>query len=456
LKKNYDCLILGHIVLYDKQIEEGYIAVQDSIIMEIDSISNKNLPSAVEIHDHRGCFIFPSAIDSQVHSRSQKGQEDFIYTTASAAAGGVGTIIDMPYDEEFLVSNAKNFNRKKEEATKQAKVDFGLYGTISPLEGIKHIDEIVEAGAIGFKFSTFSTDPIRFPRIPPYLLYECFEKIASYKLIAGVHNENDESIRYLITKYKNENFTDYRSHNLSRPKWTENIAIVEVYEIAAATGCSAHIVHCSNSRGYDICLNYRAQGFDTTIETCLHYMVLSEEEDVCQLVGKAKINPPVRSSKEREALWKHLDLGNITVVSTDHVSWSIDRKSSSNMFENSSGVTGLEVLLPLMVTEAYKRNINFSKIAKVLAYNPSHLFRIYHKKGALEIGKDADLVILSKETYTYNAKDSGINFAPWSPYDGKEMLFKVKKHMLRGKWIFEDGNILCNPGYGEFISPVRK
>ncbi|PAF43425.1 amidohydrolase family protein [Helicobacter sp. 11S03491-1] len=453
--KAYDKLVLGHIVLAHKEIQSGYVAISNGVVMEVAMINSSKLPPAKEIHDFSGYYIFPSVIDSQVHSRSQAGQEDFIYSSASGAAGGVGTIIDMPYDAGRLICNEQAFNAKKQEAKAQTRVDFGLYATINPLEGSRHIEELIQAGAIGFKFSTFGTDPTRFPRIPPYIMQECFAKIAPYGLVAGVHNEDDESIKYLIEFYQNQGITDYKAHNLSRPIWTENIAIAQIYELGAQTGCHAHVVHCSNPRGYEICAGYQKQGFCVSIEACLHYLVLSEEEDVSGLVGKAKVNPPIRSLKDKEALWKHLDCGNITVVSTDHVSWSEDRKSFANMFKNSSGATGLEVLLPLMLTEAHKRGISFSKIVRVLSYNPARLFHINHKKGALEIGRDADLVILSKENYLYDAGRSGVNFVSWSPYDGREIDFRVKKHMLRGEWIFDDGKVLASPGFGEFVSPMK-
>src|SRR5690606_38971197 len=161
------------------------------------------------------------------------------------------------------------------------------------------------------------------------------------------------------------------------------------YEIAAATGCAGHIVHCSIGRGYDMCSAYRMQGFQTTIECCIHYLALNEEDDVSRLVGFAKINPPVRAKREQEALWRHLAAGNITVVSTDHVSWSADRKSDPNMLDNASGVPGLEALYSLLLTGLVRRDLSPTWAARLLAANPARLFRIGHLKGALEPGKDA-------------------------------------------------------------------
>src|SRR5690606_17766048 len=117
----------------------------------------------------------------------------------------------------------------------------------------------------------------------------------------------------------------------------------------AQTGAEAHVVHCSLSRGYEIASDYRARGFAATIECCIHYLTLDEENDVRRLGGKAKINPPLRRREEVERLWQQLAAGNVTMVSTDHASWSEDRKTNPDMLANASGVPGLEVMVPLFV-----------------------------------------------------------------------------------------------------------
>lgn len=450
---SYQKVILGHVVLASGEIPVGYVAIHNNKIARVGSIKD-GIPDSVEVEDFSGSYILPAAIDAQVHSRSQLGQEDFIWSTNSAAVGGVGTIVDMPYDAGRLICNAERFNLKKSEAKAQAKVDFALYGTVHPSEGDQKIDEIVHAGAIGFKFSTFGTDPERFPKISSKIMHNCMSKISEYGLITGVHNEDDETVKLLIEEHKKQGQTDYSAHSTSRPIYAENIAIAQVYELGADTGCSAHIVHCSNSRGYDLCQSYQKQGFDTTIEACLHYLVLCEEEDVARLGGRAKVNPPIRKKKEREALWKHLANGNITVVSTDHVSWSIDRKMNDNIFENASGATGLSLLVTLLVDGAIHRSIPLSRIAQVLAYNPARLFRINHQKGALEVGCDADLVVIRKDPYVYSAKEhEQYNFSDWSPYDGMTIDHQVSGTMVRGQWVYKNSKVLSEAGFGEFIQP---
>jgi allantoinase len=446
---DFDLVVTGRIVRADAVIENGYVAIREG---KIERVGEGPSPQAAERQDFGSAFVMPGAIDAQVHSRSQKGQEDFIWSTRAAAAGGVTTIVDMPYDDGVLICTAERLRTKAHEAARQARVDFALYATIDPAEGALRIPELASAGAAGFKFSTFETHPTRFPRVPSPMLHECFAAIRQQGLAAAVHNENDESVRFFTKQVLASGRTDYLAHNLSRPPVTEALATAEVYEIAAATGCSGHIVHCSIGRGYDLCNAYRMQGFDTTIEACIHYLMLDEESDVSRLVGFAKINPPVRARREREALWHHLAAGNITIVSTDHVSWSADRKSNPNMLENASGVPSLEVLYSLLVTALVERNLSPTWAARLLAANPARLFRIGHVKGALEPGRDADITVMAHRPGRYDAADSGHNFVQWSPYQGIALAYRPVATFVRGKIAF-DGTAVGQPGTGRFVRP---
>lgn len=444
-----DKVFTGNVVLTDRILENGWILVVDGRIARIGT----GAPPAGERFGGASAFLLPGAIDAQVHSRSQTGQEDFIWSTRSAAAGGVTTIVDMPYDDGNLICTGGRLSEKAVGAAKQARVDFALYATIHPSEGAKRIGELVETGAAAFKFSTFGTHPERFPRIPPHILHDCFAAIAEHDLMAGAHNENDEVVRAHIERVVASGVRDYRAHSLSRPPISEALAIAEIYEIGASTGCHAHVVHCSIGRGYEMCEAYRTQGYRTSIEACVHYLTLSEERDVSRIGGKAKINPPIRSEKEVEAIWRHLAAGNVTIVSTDHVSWTEDRKIDPDMLKNASGVPGLEVLYSLLLMGLDKRGLSFSWAARLLAENPARLFRLSDRKGGFSVGRHADLVIFRHDPYRYDASLSGHNAVGWSPYEGIELPWRVEATFLRGTQVF-DGPKTAEPGTGRFLRPA--
>lgn len=450
---DFDLSLTGTIVLPDRVIERGHIAVRDGKIALVGEGAG---PEAKERHDLGNAMILPGAIDAQTHSLSQQNQEDFIWSTRSAAAGGVTTIVDMPYDEGNLVCSAEAVRIKVDHASPQARVDFALYGTINPEEGAARIAEQAEAGVAAFKFSTFGTDPIRFPRIPPALLEECFAAVAKTGLTAGVHNEDDEMVRAAMARVKAAGITDYRAHGLSRPPLTELLASLQIYETGAQTGCPAHVVHCSLARGYAIARSYRDQGYAATIECCIHYLTLDEENDVARLGGKAKINPPIRPRAEVEKLWQHVAAGNVTLISTDHVSWSEDRKTNPDMLANASGVPGLEVMVPLFIKGALDHGVPLTWAAKLMAENPARHFRLDHIKGALEVGKDADITVLVDRPQVYDAARSGHNVVGWSPYNGIELPWTVAGTWLRGQQVFDRNDVLSEPGTGRFVRPEAR
>ncbi len=447
---DFDLVIAGRIVRTDRVVERGFVAIRDGTI---EHVGEGDGPAARERHDFGDALVLPGAIDSQVHSCSQLGQEGFEWSTRSAAAGGVTTIVDMPYDDGNLICTAESVRRKAAEAGQTARVDFALYGTIRPEDGVQHVPDMVRAGVSAFKFSTFQTHPTRFPRIPTPLLHEAFAAIAPFGLVAGVHNENDECARAFTRKVEASGLRDYRAHGLSRPPITECLAIAEVYELGCDTRCAAHVVHCSLGRGYEMAAAYRAQGVDATIEACIHYLTLSEEDDVARLGGKAKINPPIRCRAEREALWRHLAAGNVTVVSTDHVSWSEDRKTDPDMLRNASGVPGLEVLYPLLVQGLLDRGLPLTWAPRLLAANPARLFRIGARKGALAAGRDADVTVLAHRPGRYDPAASGHNRVQWSPYEGIALSHRPVATFLRGQLAFDGTDVLAQPGTGSFLRP---
>src|ERR1700683_2082090 len=220
-----DKVFAGTVVLPDRIIENGYVLVGDGVVRSVGSGAS---PQG-EKHGGAEFLVLPGAIDAQVHSRSQLGQEDFVWSTRSAAAGGVTTIVDMPYDDNCLIATAERFRTKVTEAGTQARVDFALYATVDPSEGAARVDELVDAGAAAFKFSTFGTHPKRFPRIPPQTLYAAFRAIGRRGLMADIHNENDEMLPAYIAEVEASGVTDFSAHGLSRPPITEALAIAEVY-----------------------------------------------------------------------------------------------------------------------------------------------------------------------------------------------------------------------------------
>jgi len=189
------------------------------------------------------------------------------------------------------------------------------------------------------------------------------------------------------------------------------------------------------------------------VECCIHYLMLDEENDVSRLGGKAKINPPVRPRADVEALWAELAAGRVSLVSTDHVSWSEDRKINPDMLANASGVPGLEAMVPLLVKGLVERKLPLTHAAKLMSFNPARHFRIDDRKGALAPGLDADITVLVDKPIVYDGAASGNNVVGWSPYNGITLPWTVAATYVRGQLAFDGSKVLAEPGSGQFVRP---
>jgi allantoinase len=136
------------------------------------------------------------------------------------------------------------------------------------------------------------------------------------------------------------------------------------------------------------------------------------------------------------------------------VSWTEDRKTNPDMLKNASGVPGLEAMVPLFVKGALQRGVSLTWAARLMSLNPARHFRLDHVKGALTVGRDADITVLTPEPYVYDAAASGHNVVGWSPYNGIELPYRVAATYLRGAAVFDGKDVLAAPGTGQFQRPL--
>ena len=181
--------------------------------------------SATRRIDVGAAYLLPGAIDCHVHSGSTTA-EGIHALTAAAAAGGVTTVIDMPYDVAAPVVSPEIMAAKRERVRREALVDVALLGTVRPGSGAKDVGPLVAAGAVGFKLSLFGTDPQRFPRIPDDQLLEVLAAIVENASVACVHAENEEIIKPLLARARDSGESSPIAHCRSRPPVSETQAVL--------------------------------------------------------------------------------------------------------------------------------------------------------------------------------------------------------------------------------------
>ena len=447
--RDQEFAIRGDIVTPTGVLKDGLVIVSGE---RIAAIQDGSAGYGGKLFDAGNQWVLPGILDGQVHTGSQADREGIGLASRAAAAGGVTTMVDMPYDDPQPVVSRALFEEKVAVVERDACVDVALYATIAKTGGMDEILPMIEAGACAFKVSTYETSPTRFARIAPYDMLQAFRIIAPTGLACGVHNENQEVIDHEIDLANAAGRNSYKTYGETRPPISETLAINEVYELGVSSGCRAHVVHCSLDRGFEICESFKALGYQASIETCVQYLFFSEE-DMAELGAKIKQGPPIRPLPERERLWRRVAKGHVDFVSSDHVAWSIERKSKNEFLTNASGMPGLQTLLPAFHTGCVERRLGIEVVAKLLAENVARHFCLHPRKGVIAVGSDADFAILKPEPVIYDEGRSE-GATEWSPYHGRQMAGQVTATFVRGRQVWDGESVLVEDGFGQFVRPV--
>jgi allantoinase len=442
----FDLLVRGDLVLPGRILRGGALAVRGGRIAGV--FEPGVTVDAAEVRDYSGRYVLPGLVDTHVHLLSTP-VEGIGRGTAAAAAGGVTTIVDMPYDSPDPVIEAGRFREKAAQVREQAHVDVGLYATIAKVDGIEAIPELLAAGPLAFKLSLYETDAHRFPRIADGDLLAAFEALAGAGLPVVLHAELQEIVDPLVARGLAAGEEDPGAHGRSRPVVSETAAVVKALELACWSGARVHLAHVTHPHGFRLIEYYRSLGARVSGETCAHYLALSED-DVATLGPIAKVNPPIRDVAAREGLWADLWAGRVATISTDHAPWPLDAKRRS-MLRAASGMPGLETFLPVVFTEAAARRFPLPELMELVAGCPADLFGLGDRKGRLQPGLDADLAVFdARQPWTFEAERS-LSSARWSPFDGRTFAGRVEATFLRGRPIYESGRLLVEPGVGRWL-----
>ncbi|MCL6457226.1 MAG: amidohydrolase family protein [Gorillibacterium sp.] len=451
MQNEYDLIIYGDVVLSDGVLAHAAVAVQNEKIVKI-GLASEITESARRIIHAEGSYILPGVVDAHVHCYSSL-DEGFYTASRAAAAGGVTTIIEMPYDATGMICTLEGFAEKRGRLEQESIVDMAMLATIHKQDGYDHIRQLAEAGICGFKVSMFNTDSFRFPRIDDGQLLDSFAVIAETGCPVGVHAESDEIVRRYLDKYKDRGTNPY-AHGWSRPKVSESTAVLTAMELAYETGVKLHLYHCTYPRIFQLAEFFRSQGARITAETCTHYLTLSED-DMPRLQAKGKINPPLRSKEDVAGLWELAQNGRIDMITSDHAPWLIGRKTDRDIFKNSSGAPGVEHLLPVLYSEGVsKGRLTIRDLVRLLCERPAEVFGLGHRKGRIAAGWDADLVILDPTIEWVIDENKLQSSAGWSPYNNMPLQGKVTHSLVRGTLVY-DGDSFGQSGHGCFIPAVH-
>ncbi|MCI1748670.1 MAG: allantoinase AllB [Acidipropionibacterium sp.] len=347
-----------------------------------------------------GDVLLPGGVDSHVHL-NEPGRtewEGFATGTRAAATGGVTTVLDMPLNSIPPTVSATALATKRAAAAGQLSVDLGYWGGAIP-ESLGHLEELWQAGVVGFKCFTLPSGVDEFPPLDAAQLKRAMTEIAGFGGLLIVHAED----AHIIDAAPSPHSRAYSDFLLSRPDEAELAAITLVIDTMRETGARVHLLHLSSARGLELVAAAKAEGLPLTVESCPHYLCLAAE-DIPDGTPEYKCCPPIRDQGNQDALWQGLIEGLIDIVVTDHSPTTRDNKYSGggDLSTAWGGVAGVQVGYTAMLDAAARHGLGLERIVEWMSEGPARIMGV-RGKGGIAVGKDADLAVWSPVPQTIDA-----------------------------------------------------
>lgn len=446
-----DTVITGGTIVTADTSYNGWIAIDGKSIVAVGADTAP--PEAAQTIDATGMLVMPGLMDAQTHVHDRSSIDTHETAGGAAALGGITTYMDFswmyvdhqPYNDTQTLM--EGIRRKQNKAEGKAIVDYALHGGIThDSEGVlDDLEAAHEAGVTSFKMFTSGG----FSASNGYI-DEILERLADLGGVGVFHTEDKSITDRRTERFERTGTGDPTEYPVSRPDFAEAMAADSVLRIAQAHGAKYFGIHTTSRAAAAVIDSYREDGSLVRAETCTHYTIF--DESVYEEVGNlAKIAPPIRTPDDVEAMFEYLDSGTLDLISTDHCSYTRDKKEVDNWWDSTSGANQLQTSMPVFYDEAVnRRGYDPSFVVEKMSTNIADTYGMPNK-GTLEPGTDADIVIFDPtETYTISADDN-FSKADFSVYEGREITGQVKKTFVRGTLVADDNEVVADPGYGQFI-----
>lgn len=402
------------------------ILVEDGKIIKVEESIQEE---AQEVIQADGYYVMPGFIDLHVHLREPGFEyKETIYTGALAAArGGFTTICPMP-NTKPATDSPERIAYIIEKAKKEAAVHILPVGAITiGQEGsiLTDIEGMAKAGAVAISEDGKSV-------MNAALYREAMKLARKNNLVVMAHCE-DKNLVGKGAMNAGKKAEELEIEGISNA--VEDVIVARDILLAKETNAKLHLCHCSTKDSVRMIKEAKEEGISVTGEVCPHHFTLTED-DIIEDDANFKMNPPLRTKKDVEALKEGLKEGIMDVISTDHAPHSEEEKKRS-IKEAPFGIVGLETAAALTITELVRTGyLDFLGMAEKMSTNPAKVLGI--DKGSLKPGKAADITILDpEEVYTIDVKDF-VSKGKNSPFQGREVYGKIKMTIADGKIVYQD------------------
>jgi len=444
-------LVSGGLLVDELSVRRADVLVQDGRVQAI--LPPDHGQTAANVIDATGLHVLPGVVDAHVHF-NEPGRTDwegFVTGTTAAAASGITTVCDMPLNCHPPTLDARALALKRSAIVDHALIDYAFWGGVVP-DSLEHLKELKREHVVGVKAFLCDSGLAEYPHLDEFSQLETMQACADLGLLLALHAEDAAETGRLGQQARAEGRREALDWAHSRPPSTELDAVRRSLELAAETGARLHFVHISTGGAARLIAQARATGQDVSVETCPHYLCL-DESDLEQLGTFGKCAPPLRSRAEVEGLWQALLDGAIDWIASDHSPCPPSMKETDDIWSAWGGLGGVQTFLPALLTEAvHGRGVSLPKLVSLTAGNPAKRLGLYPRKGVLEPGSDADIVLLDlQKKWTLGQRDLRTRW-PVNPFVGREFAGQVDATLVRGTVVWQAGEPRVAPGFGQPVT----
>lgn len=411
----------------DKTDEIGDIYIEDGIIKEIGKeIKPKKTPD--KVLQAKGCYVMPGLIDLHVHLRDPglTYKEDIVTGARAAARGGFTTILAMPNTKPVIDSpdRVQYVHNKAHELAPVHVLQIGAVTKQQKGEELADIEGMIEAGIPAISEDGKSVMNMKLYR-------EAMELAAKHGIPVFAHCEDQNMVNGGCV---NE---DSQSEKFGLPgisNAVEDVIVARDIVLAKQTGAKLHLCHCSTKDSVRMIQLAKEEKLPVTGEVCPHHFTLTSE-DILPDDANYKMNPPLRTKEDKEALLQGLKEDILDVISTDHAPHSREEKQQP-MTKAPFGIVGLETAVALTITElVHKGVLTPMQMAEKMSWNPAKIIGL--DRGCLEIGKPADVTVIDPEAeYTIDSM-TFLSKGKNTPFHGRKVKGLVKATICDGKIAYQ-------------------
>ncbi|MCD6368422.1 MAG: dihydroorotase family protein [Thermoproteales archaeon] len=442
--RKVDLLLKGKIYLQGR-VEEACIGIEAGKIVMV--CKEPNAPYAEKVFSYTGKkLILPGMVDMHVHMRDlgQEHKEDWYTGSMAALKGGVTTVVDMPNNIPFI-NTRESLLLKVEKAKEKSIVDYGFY-----LGFPASLNELSKSRDMIFGVKLYPNDLSNSEN-----LVNLLQKCAELDLLLIVHPE-DPTLLEECKKWASKIGVklDPSLHPMLRAPVVEYFAVKNLLEIARRVhGARIHFTHVSTGESVKTILHSKLEGRKVSFDVTPHHAFLNSRLYAGRQANIAKVNPPLRPEEDRRIIYNALVNRQVDAYVTDHAPHRFEEKMAEKYEDIPPGFPGLEIALPLLLTEVFEGRADI-RVIESYSLKPAEILGI--AKGQLAVGFDGDITIVEYGVEETVKGEDFFSKAKYTPFEGYRLRARVVDVYLRGLKVLEEGNVIGRRGVGCFARRIER